>query len=304
MGLNSLGAFVLLRARAAAATGHPDECVQLCAVLWRLHQVVTGEGYLYSPMMDYWAVAAQDVCRSREKTDSMLAALRSQPGSYWFPEAEMLHTWNRAAAIRARDWMRKLSDSSRGFWFASFCREWADFDRFLGEWGPSGWHDQNFAFHLHRSHDFFAMPLKSGGFAALRSAMKAIESESPEEQNTVFRMFHLDIIKPGTVEKMAGMVTRARLTLVTLAMERFRLKNGAYPAQASELVPDFIDEIPPGVDGLPLGIVASSDKSTSLVYSATWQEPGAAHREPPPSSCGTPPPSTDEWSLVLPLPGL
>lgn len=301
----SLESFLLLRARAAAATGRPEEAVKLAGVIWRLREALIAEDAQCRQSPDeYWIAAARDVCRAKERTDAMLSGLITQPGSYFSPENEILRVWNLRAARAVSDWMKYLSDSQRGLLLSSFCREWPPFDHFLAKWGPSGWHDQNMALSLRRFHDSFIKPLKQGGFPALREAMKPLEMESPDEQNTLFRMFQFQIGSPAMVKMELHRATRIRLMLLGIGMERFRLKNGIYPSAASELIPDFLDEIPPGIDGNPLSISTSPDKARSLLYSAAWDRDPAVRRDPPPSSCGSTPPGNDEWSMTLPFPAL
>jgi hypothetical protein len=302
----TLVSFVLLRARAAAATGHPDETVKLAGVIWRLREgLMNQDAYSRQWPDEYWMAAARDVCRAKGRTDGMLHELAGQPGSYWPAEAELLRLWNLRAALAAEEWMKALSERDRGFMFSSFCMEWKDFDHFLAEWGPSGWHDQNMALNLKRFYESFARPLKTGGFAALREAMIPLEKETAEEKNTLFRMFHLELGTPAKAKLEMNRATRIRLMLLAIGMERFRLKNGTYPAAATELVPDFMDEVPPGIDGKPLSISTSPDKMSSLLYSASWdRDPASVRREPPASGCGGAPAGGDEWSLTLPFPNL
>jgi hypothetical protein len=96
---------------------------------------------------------------------------------------------------------------------------------------------------------------------------------------------HLWFDMDKLLARFQGSQARIRCTLVAVAAERHRLRHGAWPATAEELVPEFLAEVPlDPFDGkhlrytrLPDGVVVSSVGADASVddgqISPTWWQP-------------------------------
>ncbi|HVU86692.1 MAG TPA: hypothetical protein VHD36_05195 [Pirellulales bacterium] len=112
----------------------------------------------------------------------------------------------------------------------------------------------------------------------------------------------VDIWNPGVANMVVNAITRAELTrrllLVTIALERYRLRRGASPADLVTLVPEFLADVPDDpTDGTPFSyqatdvgyVLYSKTKEFPLPYgeaydAETGANPSVLFRRPPSSS--------------------
>ncbi len=211
--------------------------------------------------------STRSILQSPARTDGHLAQLLAQCGSDWSPENELLHTFQGEAAF--------LCTAVEGVGAEPFAPYRWGFSRFqenMLRYGPSGWVERNLATGLRETLHYILLPLRQQGFAALPSATESLEVLHDRVGRDSFPSRFLHAMDSSAFMPR-GLVMRAqhvRLTLLAIAMERYRLRHGRYPADAAALVPDCIADVPPDIDGAPLRIVTSPDGAKSVLYSIGW----------------------------------
>ena len=108
----------------------------------------------------------------------------------------------------------------------------------------------------------------------------------------------------STISRLVMRAQQVRLTLLAIAMERYRLKHSRYPTDSAALVPDCIAAVPPDIDGAPLRIVTSADGATSVLYSIGWNLTDDWHGVIPATYKDEEDWGNADWPLSLPLPPL
>ncbi len=71
----------------------------------------------------------------------------------------------------------------------------------------------------------------------------------------------------GVTRKVMRIETAKQIVITAIALKRYELKHGAYPADLNALVPEYLPTVPRDpVDGQPLGYRLNAD-GTFLLYS-------------------------------------
>lgn len=140
---------------------------------------------------------------------------------------------------------------------------------------PSGFYYQN-AVAIARMHQEILLPLadpathriRRDKFPAETDSLKTISGFYPYK---VFAALLLPTLQ-GSVQKFASAQTKIDQAIIACALERYRLKNGAFPDSLDALKPQFIDSIPNDIiNGKPL-IYRRKDDGNFLLYSVGWNE--------------------------------
>ena len=266
----------LLRICSAAAMGLNDEAVALTGVLWKLRSAALAESTLLAHanaafIGRIWMESTRAILQSPARTDGHLAQLLAQCGSDWSPEKELLHTFQGEAAF-----LCTAVDSGGAELFRGYGdRHFTGFSRFqenMLRYGPSGWVERNLATGLRETLHYILLPLQQRGFATLPSATECLNVIHDRVGRDCFPSSFLHAMESSAFMARV-LVMRAqhvRLTLLAIAMERYRLRHGRYPSDPAALVPDCIAAVPPDIDGAPLRIVTSPDGAKSVLYSIGW----------------------------------
>ena len=142
--------------------------------------------------------------------------------------------------------------------------------------GPSGWLDQNelhiCGFYVNRYLPIVDEDAETVSPAKVRAAdnelNQAIKHQTPEN---VFETLFI----PGLgsdAEKFANAQSSVDLARVAVALERYRLVQGAFPESLDALAPQFLEKIPHDIiGGQPLHYRRTDDGSFVL-YSVGWNE--------------------------------
>jgi hypothetical protein len=309
--LGSLSSLLLLRGRAAAAVGSAEEGAGIAGVVWRLARACRGEclmghNILACDLERKWVLAAREICRAPNVTGEILASLIAQPGPFWSPEDDLRLSWRSEAATHLAQWKLREPDSTR-FLFEPFDGEDRGVIReTMQRYGPIGWHAQNLARILNRVQLHGLMPLRRTHFAGLPDAMAHLKAEIVDSlvSHSPYQFSRGDILYPDNVIFRVYRAITVRVTLLAIAMERYRLKHGRYPADATALVAESIAAIPMDMDGAPLRVVTSPDGAGAVVYSIGWNLTDDWHGVIPPAYKEEEQSSNADWPLALPLPPL
>ena len=298
----TLGRLLQLRARAALACGEVPEALAMLRVIWRLREASLGEASLLSQLVanaygGIWNGVARAMLATPGLTDEQCAALAATSGE-WSTVEELEHTFRGETGLVLHFYHKNRAEMQR-------TEAWdvGGFRKAMLRFGPSGWVDQNMATQLQRRMDYLLEPMRRGGLAALPAAIAAEEAlnESSRERwmPSSFLLTHSgeSILLPLNIHRDF----RVRLTLLGIAMERYRLKNGRYPATAAALVPDFIASLPEDMDGAPFRAVTSADGAHCVLYSIGWNLTDDWHGVIPKSWSEKDENRSNDWPLTLPI---
>ena len=304
-----LSRLLLLRARAAAVLGKHEESAVLVDVLWKLRSVCLVEsnwaGHAVSNDIERsWVHGVRTILRGSIMNDDLLKQLLATSGDGWSPEKELQHSFHGEA-------LSDYNDFKDGREQAFGARRWlgfSDLQEKMLRFGPSGWVERNLATSLRYIRTYVLSPLETGNFRNLPPAMEALDAE-------IHNKWGLGGMNPSTFLGLNSVHSlnfyhyvfvpcSVRLTLLAIAMERYRLKHSHYPADGTALVPDCIAAVPPDIDGAPLRIVTSPDGATSVLYSIGWNLTDDWHGVLPSTYKEENDWQNADWPLSLPLPPL
>ena len=306
--LMNLSRFVLMRSRAAAALGRNDEAAALSSVIWKLGRASLPEStvlshYVAKTIERLWISSVGTIVRGRQADDPMLLELLGQCGSDWSPEKDLQRTFRGEGSYLTasfRGLLAQASDFGNSLGSPSF-------EERMIRYGPSGWVDHNIATGLRRIHRHYLSPLATGGFATLPASCDVMDSITSSSMEQWAPDRFLGVLSGLFTPLSKGIVSHAqriRLTLLAIAMERYRLKHGRYPPDATALVPDCIAAVPPDIDGAPLRVVTPADGATSVIYSIGWNLTDDWHGVIPATYKEEYDWQNADWQLALPFPPL
>jgi hypothetical protein len=259
-----------LRGLAAAAAGDEAEALSSARILWQFRRAVLAERSLLAGLVavviqNSWRHVALAMLAMPQPTDGSLAALAGMPGAEWSPEAELRQTWHGEALFAASLDPDKLSGDEiemRGRTMGTA----------LLTHGPKGWRHRAIATLLEARCDHMIAPLKSGSAGTFCAGLEGLASAEPTWLDTwsPFRVLQDWKVMRTVMRKAVHANQRTRLVLLAIAMERHRLRHGRYPASPAALVPDFLPQVPPDLDGQPLRVVTSPDGASAVLLSVGW----------------------------------
>lgn len=298
-----LGRLLELRARAALACGEVPEALAMLRVIWRLREASLGESSLLSLLVansygGMWNGVALAILATPGLTDEQCASLAATCGE-WSTVEELAHTFRGETGLVLLAYHNNRAEMQR----AEAWDVYGGFRKAMVRFGPSGWVDQNMATLLQRRMDYLMEPLRLGGLAALPGAIAAEEAlnESSRERWMPSSFLQTNSGEGMHLPSNIYRDFRVRLTLLGIAMERYRLKSGRYPATAAALVPDFIASLPEDMDGAPFRAVTSADGAHCVLYSIGWNLTDDWHGVIPKSWKELEDCRSDDWPLTLPI---
>lgn len=148
------------------------------------------------------------------------------------------------------------------------------FPNFVGQWIPSGWFYQN---QLHSSQFMLEhfLPLadprqQTISPARLRQTEESLRTMPLAPFTVLCKMFFPALT--NSPRRFALAQTSVNLARTALALERYRLARGSYPATLDALAPQFIPSVPRDpIGGQPLHY-RLADNGQFLLYSVGWNE--------------------------------
>lgn len=303
----AFGRLLHLRVAAAAATGQHEEAVGLLKVIWKLRTACAAESRIFSQMLSRafqgtWRLGVKSVLRSTGVTGAHLAELAVICPGDWSPEQELIAAFRGDAA-----WLQIALPTQRAEALAtSSGTGLSKRQERVVRLGPAGWVELNGVTNLSRMLKLVLRPLQYGGFGALPPAHSDFHGETYDsmERWSPYRMLQSTYGEDTMLPMIVSRSLHIRLTLLAIAMERYRLQHGRYPADAAALVPDCIAAIPPDMDGAPLRIVTSPDGASAVLYSIGWNLTDDWHGVIPMLYKEAEEFYNDDWPLALPFPPL
>ena len=257
---------LMTRARAAARAGDGPQARELIEITWRFVEATTeGESLVHALVGS--ALEGMAV-------EAMAEGIATQ---CWSAE-DLKHLMNRMQLINEERMIRQglfREAFHTQLWpvekiRASIKRNFAEDKRSQSgplrawSWGPEGWLDANLAQLLKwwsqilspdlPGDDLVYLDLKmNAGTAALRSE-RAYTSPNPRQIMAAMAIPALTNIAGSALQNQ----TRRRQLLLAAAVERFQLAEHRLPKDATELVPNYLTEIPgdPSAPGKPLTYIS------------------------------------------------
>ena len=268
--VSALTRLLTLRGIAGVAAGDEVEALAAARVLWQLRRAALAERNLLAcliagTMQRRWNHVALAILAMPQPIDHSLVALAGMPGAAWSPEAELRQTWHGEVLFEASRDPDRLSGE-----------EIAIGGRTIGTalltHGPKGWRHRAIAMWIEAVGDHMIAPLASGSAGTFCAGLEGLASAEPTwlDKRSPFRVLQDWKMMRTTMRKAVHANQRTRLVLLGIAMERHRLRHGRYPASPAALVPDFLPQVPPDLDGQPLRVVISPDGASAVLLSVGW----------------------------------
>ena len=274
---------VELRAIAELQNGQTEKALADIKLLMRLTESIRTEPFLISQLVRIatWQLALQPIYEGlaeHQWTDAQLVKLNAELAKLDFLAAYQQSIRGETGFQSGLfDYMRH----HRREIFNLFANIYDDNHQsrkgsWLAEWIPSGWFYQN-QLRCARIMIKYYLPaanLKDGTVspAVIRNAKKSyeLETKSTTPYNVIERM--LIPAMGNAARKFAQAQASVDLARVAIALERYRLAQGAYPESLDVLAPNFIAKLPHDViGGQPLHYRRTKD-GLFVLYSVGWNE--------------------------------
>lgn len=273
-----------LRARAHLELDHPEEALKDTLTGLNLCRLACdspknfhwGEGDLFFENLH----AIWDGLRLRRWEDSQLARLEEHLALIDVPSVRLKRT--RQAICRRRD---ELAEQLNAGTLREYWREMAeDTPRayVIAKWAPTGWYyDDCVKFHT--------IPVETLFFPGTKKATTTTFTQFQNYSRRVnqshgYRSFLTSELATHYSQWHKAFMAQAYVTnaRVAIALERFRLANGAYPKTLSELSPQFLATVPADiVNGKDLKYLPSADGFSVYSIGANLKDDYGAPRESP-----------------------
>lgn len=139
---------------------------------------------------------------------------------------------------------------------------------------PSGWFYQNMLTISQLHEDFILAGVDAKGHRVFPQVAAKADQTMAQMKTGPYTLF-AKLLMPAltkAVRRSAHAQVMVDAGRIACALERFRLARGALPEQLGELVPQWLDHVPPDViDGQPLRYRRDADGGY-LIYSIGWNE--------------------------------
>lgn len=298
---------IQLHARAAVATGHPEEAAAHTAVLWKLHDAANGErtliGHLVATtLVRMWCELAHEALTATGTETSVLEQFSQQIPATWNPQKALLNAMHGEAMYIYGG----FSGRSRAELTEALQAGFNSYHKWLVKLGPRGWIDHSYDFALWSLKEFSLHPLAASGFRHLSTADKAYSDQwsgrlDPYTPYRLLGPLNYHVLYTGLALK----AQTTRLTQAALAMELHRRKHGRFPASLGDLIPEFLAAVPPDIDDQPLRLTTAPDGTSAVLYSVGWNMTDDWHGTPPAGTktvtVGEESRDAADWVLPLPL---
>jgi len=138
---------------------------------------------------------------------------------------------------------------------------------------PKGWFDQNKIALVQRRQKWDAPVADAAQQTVSPKLVLAVEAAQSKTSHSPFNFFaQLEGFLNNYAQKVARGQTAVNLARVAVALERYRLAHGEFPATLDALAPQFIAKVPHDViGGQPLQYHRTSD-GQFVLYSVGWNE--------------------------------
>ena len=251
---------VEMKARAALATGSPDEALGMLRVLWKFRQAMAVEPYRSAGFFSRLRLDEQasrvvlDGLRAHSWDDRQLLEIQEElAGRNLHREALEMVRWELADAWDFVD--RLTGPNSAAFQELTGGLETPGL-KWIVRLAPRGWRHQTQALAAYESMDGRILPLRAHGMLAWYRA----ESERGARQESGTQLpRYCRLLLPthwGARDWLARMVLfreiEARQLRLACALERHRLRHREYPGSLSRLDATFLSAIPLDVDAQPM----------------------------------------------------
>jgi hypothetical protein len=167
---------------------------------------------------------------------------------------------------------------------------------------PRGWIYQNLVAYNHRIQAFIPPSLQSKPPTLSPAQVNDIKRRVEIPSGPYGWLSQMAIPNIGSaLEKVARIQTLVNQARIVCALERCRLARGQYPESLSELVPQFINQLPMDlINGAPMKYRRTND-TRFLLYSVGWNETDDGGVPAPTRSTAAKPDYSGDWVWQYPF---